>query len=211
MNLNDVFPRRNLPGDQAEEWGRVVEQRIQSLEFGTVRQGQLVSGENRASASSMEELSRQVRRLAEQRAQLEAAIRALPRTVQSTTQSSGFGLGGGWNTVLTASITVPAGMTQAKVLVVGSGQTVSNTTVGNVESSYRLILNGSASPQSPSPWFPGSGDFRSIITPSYGWNLGVSPGATLTAQFQIAPQDSSSWPPHGDSYAVLTLQATFTG
>lgn len=212
MNINDVFPRRNLPGPDAEQWGRVVEERIQNLEFGTVVQDQRVSGENRASASSLEELSRQLQRLADQRAQLEAAILALPRTVQSTTQTSWFGLAAGWNTILTSTITVPAGMTQAKILVIGSAQAVSTTTVGNVESNYRLNLSGVGnSPESPSPWFAGNGDFRSIITPSYGWNLTVTPGSTITASLQVDPYDASSWPPHGESYAVLTIQGTFTG
>lgn len=212
MNPNDVFPRRNLPGDDAEEWGRVVEDRIRALQYGTISQDQRISGENRASASSLQELSRQVQRLADQRDQLEAAIRALPRTLQVTTYAAGFGLGGGWNIPLTASLTVPAGMARAKILVVGSGQAVSTTTVGSVESGYRLALSGIGnSPSSPGPWFPGNGDFRTIMSPSYSWDIAVTPGSTLIAEFQILPFDASSYPPNSDTYAVLNMLATFTG
>lgn len=218
MNPNDVFPRRNLPGE-SEAWGRVVEDRIREVEYAALGQKTNLQSENRASSASLQEISRQIislqanqAALDANQAALDAAIRAVPRTLQSTQQNSGFGLGGGWNTVVTASVTVPSGMNTCRLLVIGSGQVVTNTTTQNVESSYRLnVLNVGTSPEAPGPWATGYGDFRTVLTPSYGWTFGVSGGQNVTAEFQVQPRDGGAYPPNGNSYAVLTLLATFSG
>lgn len=211
MNPNDVFPRRNLPGE-AEAWGRVVEERVRNVEYGLIGNRTGLQSENRASASSLQEISRQIVQLQANQAALDAAIKATPRTVQSTNQSSGYGLGGGWNTVVSTTVTVPAGMTQCKLLVVGSGQVVTATTTQNVENAYRVNVPGlGPAPAAPGPWTVGYGDFRTVLTPAYGWNFPVSPGQVITAEFQVVPYDETAYPPNGNSYAVITALATFTG
>ncbi len=211
MNPGDVFPRRNLPGE-AEEWGRKVEDRIRGLEVLSQGQQTNLQSENRSSASSLQELSRQILKLRANQEALDAALRAVPRTVQSTNQTSGFGLSGGWNTVVTASITVPENMYTCRLLVIGSGQVVTATTTQNVESSYRLNVPGvGISPEAPGPWATGYGDFRTVLTPSYGWTFNTSPGQVITAQFQVQPTDGGAYPSNNNSYAVLSALATFTG
>lgn len=218
MNPNDVFPRRNLPGE-AEEWGRKVEERIRNVEYGSLSQKSNIQSENRSSSSSLQELSRQLIQIRDtqvalqaNQAALDAAIRAVPRTIQSTAQNSGFGLGGGWNTVVYTEITAPPGMTNCKFLVIGSGQIVTNTTTQNVETSYKLNVPGvGESPSAPGPWATGYGDFRTVMTPSFSWSFGVSPGQTIRAEFQIAANTPAAYPGNGNSYAVISVLATFSG
>lgn len=211
MNPNDAFPRRNLPGD-AEDWGRKVEDRIRNLEYGYVGQKTNLQSENRSSSSSLQELARQIVQLNANQAALDAAIRAVPRTIQSTAQNAGFGLGSGWNTVVYTEITVPSGMTNCKLLVIGSGQVVTATTTQNVQTSYKVnVPNVGESPTAPGPWTTGYGDFRTVMTPSYSWSFGVTPGQTIRGEFQVAPNDSNAYPGNGNSYAVISLLATFSG
>jgi hypothetical protein len=211
MNPNDVFPRRNLPGE-SEAWGREVEDRIRNIEYGVLGQKTNLKSDNRALSSNMQEISRQLVQLRANQAALDAAVRAIPKTFQSTASTANFGLSSGWNTVASTSVTVPDGTNTARLLVIGSGQIVTTTTTGNVESVYRANIPGvGASPDAPGPWTTGYGDFRTVLTPSYGWTVSATPGQVITAEFQVNPEDASSYPPNGNTYAVITLLATFTG
>lgn len=211
MNPNDVFPRRNLPGD-ADAWGRVIEDNIRDLKRAFLGQKENVKSDNRATASTFQELSRQVVRIGEALEDVQAGLRAIPKPVQSLASEANFGLSGGWNTVASTSITVPEGVTFASIAAYGSGQVVSETTTSNVETQYRVVVPGiGAQPAAPGPWAVGYGDFRTILLPSYAWNASVTPGQVLTAQFQVQPEDASAYPPNSKSYAVITLRAIFTG
>lgn len=211
MNPNDVFPRRNLPGD-SDNWGREVENRIRDIEYASLGQKSNLSSDNRATASTFQELARQLVRLGENQDRLDAAIRAIPKPAQSLASEANFGLGAGWNTVASTSITVPEGVNFASIAAYGSGQVVSETTTQNVETNYRVVVPGiGEQPSAPGPWALGYGDFRTILLPSYAWNAAVTPGQVLTAQFQVQPTDPGAYPPNAKSYAVITLRATFTG
>lgn len=211
MNPKDVFPRRNLPGE-SEAWGREVESRIQDIEYAVLGQKSSLQSDNRATASTFQELARQLVRLKENQDRLDAAIRAIPKPAQSIGANANFGLSGGWNTVATTSITVPEGVNYASIAAYGSGQVVSETTTQNVETQYRVVVPGiGEQPAAPGPWAVGYGDFRTILLPSYAWNASVTPGQVLTAQFQVMPEDAGAYPPNAKSYAVITLRATFTG
>lgn len=212
MNPKDVFPRRNLPGD-AEVWGREVEERIQDLEYGVLGQGTNLKSDGRANAANFQELARQVFQLRDNQTRLDAAIRAVPKPAQSLDSAANFALGGGWNTVVSTSITVPAGVNYVRLAAYGSGQVVSTTTTQNVETQYRVVVPGiGEQPPAPGPWAVGYGDFRTILLPSYAWNASVTPGQVLTAQFQVQPTDPGAYStPNGNSYAIITLRATFTG
>lgn len=63
--MTDVFPRRNLPGD-SDVWGRGVETRVIGVEGAVESLGQLVQGQNRNTASSLEVLAGQIRALSGQ-------------------------------------------------------------------------------------------------------------------------------------------------
>lgn len=212
MNPNDVFPRRNLPGE-AEAWGRAVEDRIREVQYGVLGQQTNLKSENRATSSTQQELARQIVKLRENQERLDAAIRAIPKPAQSLASAANFSLGGGWNTVVSTSITVPEGVNFASLAAYGSGQVVSATTTQNVETLYRVVVPGvGEQPAAPGPWAVGYGDFRTILLPSYAWNTAVTPGQVLTAQFQVQPTDAGAYStPNPASYAVITLRATFTG
>lgn len=204
MNPNDVFPRRNLPG-AAEEWGRTVEDRIRDVENAAITNKQSTSGLNRTTASNLEELSRQLD-------DLQTFYNLIPKPAQASNEASGFGLSSGWNTVVQTTIPVPAGATTANLIVVGSGHLVSTTTTTTVASSSRLVLSGiGVSPTLPGAWFTGFGDYRSLLTPTYSWTCPVTPGGDVIVGFQILPSNSSAYGPNADSYAVLSVMATFTG
>lgn len=212
MNPKDVFPRRNLPGE-SEVWGRAIEEAIRGLEYGVQGQSTNLQSDNRANASNFQELARQVFQLRQNQTRLDAAIRAIPKSQQSLGSAANFSLGGGWNTVVSTSITVPDGANYARIAAYGSGQVVSTTTTQNVETQYRVVVPGiGEQPAAPGPWAVGYGDFRTILLPSYAWNAPVTPGQVLTAQFQVLPTDAGAYSsPNGNSYAIITLRATFTG
>lgn len=204
MNPNDIFPRRNLPGE-AEEWGRVIETRIVEIERAALATKGSVKGLNRTTASSLQELSRQV-------TDLEALYNSIPKPAQASNNTSGFALGGGWNNVLATSITVPEGVTTVDLIAIGSGHLVSNSTGSSVASSSRLSFAGvGESPSVQGAWFTGFGDYRTVMMPTYSWRASVTPGSTITVYFQINPSDPAAYGPNGNSYAVLSLLATFTG
>lgn len=203
MNPKDVFPRRNLPGN-AEEWGRTVESRIREMEYAALTNKQSASGLNRTTAAGLGELSRQV-------AELEDLYNAIPKPAQVSATTSGFGLSSGWNNVCSASLIVPAGSNWVDLMAIGSGHLVSTTTTTTVASSSRLSFAGvGVSPTIPGAWFTGFGDYRTVMVPNYSWRTSVTPGSTITVNFQVNPADSSAYGPNANSYAVLSLMATFT-
>lgn len=210
VNPNDVFPRRNLPGD-SEEWGRNVEDRIRSVEYATLGQKQGLSGVNRTSASTSQELSRQIVQLRGLYENLDALFRAIPKVRQASNSVSGFGMSPGWVNLITSTITVPEGSAQAVLQVNASGLLVSTTTTSLITSYSRVVIDGSASAEGPNPWYPGNGDFRSIMVPSGARTFNVTPGQSITVQFQALADDSTSYGYNSSSYAVLSTIATFTG
>lgn len=211
MNPEDVFPRRNLPGS-SEAWGREVENRIVGIENGVLGQKSSLQSDNRATASTFQELSRQIVKIEDALLQVQAGLRAIPKPAQSLDAAANFGLSAGWNTVVSTSLTVPEGANFASIAAYGSGQVVSETTTQNVETEYRVVVPGiGEQPAAPGPWALGYGDFRTILLPSYAWNATVTPGQVITAQFQVRPEDAGAYPSNAKSYAVMTLRVIFTG
>lgn len=203
MNPKDVFPRRNLPND-AEPWGREVETRIRNIEYELFNQELDLTGLNRSSASQSSSLARQIRRLQE-------LFALIPKPLMAATTVTGFGLSGGWTTVAQVTLTAPQAVSAVAVKVDASALLVSNSTSTNVETQYRLVLNGSAAPAQSGVFYAGTGEFRTIMAPSFAWQQSVAPGATITAQFQVLPTDAASYPANALNYAALTADATFTG
>jgi hypothetical protein len=86
MAVDDVYPRRNLPGS-AEEWGRTVESEVKDAQRSIIQISQDVQGQNRSTAASLEAIARQLdaiaaaqEALAEQQALLAAQQVALAST-----------------------------------------------------------------------------------------------------------------------------------
>ena len=59
MAVDDVYPRRNLPGT-AEDWGRALETDVVGTKKALEIVGQNIGAQNRATAASLPELSRQI-------------------------------------------------------------------------------------------------------------------------------------------------------
>jgi hypothetical protein len=204
MNPTDVFPRRNLPGE-AEEWGRKVEDRVRGVEFAASSGKQDTQSLNRTTASSLQELTRQLQ-------SLEDLYNFIPKPQQSSEEEVGFALAAGTNTVVTASLTVPKGASLVNLVAIGSGHLITTTTGGLVTTQSRLELVGhSASPWIMNGWYTGSGDFRTVMAPSYSWTATVTPETLITVNLQVYPDNAGMYGFHASNYAVLSLLGTFTG
>jgi len=59
MAVDDVYPRRNLPGT-SEDWGRALETDVVGTKKALEIVGQNIGAQNRATAASLQELSRQI-------------------------------------------------------------------------------------------------------------------------------------------------------
>ena len=108
--MSEVWPRRNL--GRGEHWGRVIEKRVDGLSEIALRQDQSRGGLGRFTASTAESLLQNAETLAK-------AINATPRYFAAASGSSGFGIGAGWITVASRTITNPGGYARAEVTATG--------------------------------------------------------------------------------------------
>lgn len=108
----EVFPRRNL--GRSDYWGRIVEDRIANAEktWGTTDQS--VAGSERGSAAALGELSRRSDELRE-------AVANLPVVRTAGVSNSGFAMGAGWNTLVSAVLPWD-GRDECNVVAMGSVQ-----------------------------------------------------------------------------------------
>lgn len=195
----DVFPRRNLP-DEAEEWGRKVEERIVALEgVGQVLGGK-AQGVNRTQASSLQDLAQQL-------ARLDALRKSIPRSAAITTSNYNFGLpSADWHTI--AETTLTGTGTGGSVTAVSSGTLISGPADSLIGTRFRLVLNN----VNPSPEFPGmytpQGAFYVPIIPSFSWNF---TGTSANVKLQCAPESAQPWPSGTGSHVALALYGSFYG
>lgn len=198
----DVFPRRNLgPG---EEWGREMETRVKGTENTLGSLALLLKGDNRTSASSLATLGRQIQ-------ELEDLYLSIPQVTQQTATSSGFGLVGGWQTVVSGSIPVPARMTKADVVLYGVVWMRAVLSATLIQGQSRVVIDGVAGPAfntSADAFDPGLG---ATNAPQYSRTITVSPGGTIPIMLQVNPADPASFPADEDNYGVLTALTSFTG
>lgn len=201
--MADVFPLRNLPTD-AEDWGRTVEDRIYQAENSLSGSRQSLSGMNRATSSTLENLAYQVQ-------QVQDLYDALPKVHQGTTSPTGFGVPatGVWNTI--ASVNIPLfSPGRFDVRADASGQLVSGGSSTLMTASYRLVATASsASPEVPGLFSSPSGTFVNNFKVNWGWVIPVTiETPTITISLQCKPDDGTSWPSGTGSYAVLTAFGT---
>lgn len=195
----DVFPRRNLP-DEAEEWGRKVEERIVALEGVGQILGGKAQGVNRTQASSLQDLAQQL-------ARLDALRKSIPRSAAITTSNFNFGLPTtGWNTI--AETTLTGSGTGGSVTAVSSGTLISGAAETLIGTRFRLVLNDvAASPEFPGMYTP-QGAFYVPVIPSYSWNF---TGTSANVKLQCSPEATQPWPGGTGSHVALALYGSFYG
>ena len=201
--MADVFPLRNLPTD-AEEWGRKVEERIYQAENRVASSGQSLSGLNRATGSTLDNLAYQI-------GEVQRLYDLIPVAYQRTSTQTGFSVPvtGAWSTIASTTLTLSkAGI--YSVTAVASGQLVSGGTPSLVDASYRLVANGSASSVIPGLAATPTGTWVNNFMATWGWVIPVTVGSPVTISLECNPADAAVWPGGTGSYAVLSTFGTFT-
>ena len=201
----DVFPRRNLP-PEAEEWGRTVEDRVYQAENRSATSDQSLSGLNRSSAATLENLAEQINRV-------EALYRAIPKATQQTKVETNFAVPGTgtWNTIASVSFTYPEPGTLS-LSAIASGQLISPSTSTLMGCNYRIVATGlPPSHVAPGLYATPGGTWVNNFMLSWGWAIPISGSSAVTVSLQANPQDGASWGGGTGSYAVLSVFGTFTG
>lgn len=199
----DVFPRRNLGA--GEEWGREMEKRVVGTENALGTLSQVLSGGNRTSASSLGDLGRQIQELQE-------LYESIPKVVQNTATSSGFGLVGNWQTVCSGTVEVPEGVSRAEVALFGVVWMKANLGAQTLIQAWsRVVIAGTAGPAfvtAADAFDPGLGATNG---PQFSREFAVTPGGSFSIALQVSPANAAAFPAHGDNYAVITALSSFTG
>ena len=201
--MPDVFPLRNLPTD-AEEWGRTVEDRIYQAENALSGSKQSLAGLNRATGSTLENLAFQVQ-------EVQRLYEAIPVATQRTSTASNFAVPttAGWNNITAVTMGFPrAG--NLSLNAVASGQLVSGGSSTLMTATYRIVANSSASPAIPGLFASPSGTFVNNFMTTWGWNIAIADGATVTLTLQCRPDDGASWPSGTGSSATLVAYGVFS-
>ena len=202
--MTDVFPLRNLP-PEAEEWGRTVEDRIIQAENRNATAGQSLSGLNRSSSSTLDNLAFQV-------SEVNRLYRSLPIGVQVTSSNTNFAVPAStpaWNTIAVTTLSPPAPGTY-QITSVASGQLRSGGASTLATADYRLITNsGQSSPVVAGLWASPTGVFVNNFLVNWGWTLPATEGTPITIYLQSSPGDGAMWPAGTGSYAVITTYGTF--
>lgn len=191
------FPRSRAPREQAE-WIRDVENRIIALETGGARNSQDNLNANKSQNSTMERQGR--------------TIREMPYVATSFDSTTGFGLGSGWNTVASLSVTVPESKTLLDIVAIGGAAAVDMTSNGLTICQARIVIAGAASPTFSPAKDSGVTAVNNILTPNFGREaLAVTPGASIAVTLQLSPLNPSAFPSSPGNYATLTAIAAFSG
>ncbi|MCK9599441.1 MAG: hypothetical protein M0R06_10400 [Sphaerochaeta sp.] len=191
INPEDSFPRRNLP-DEAEKWGRSMEDRVVALEKAVLADRSSILGTNRNVASSLSNMTETISSLL---TVLPIEAMATGFTVPSETSAS----------VLTETITVPEGFTTVSVMVV-SRVAARNTSVSSSYLYGKVMINGSGT----GLWsglFTAPGTFG-ITYPAYVTALtGLTPGSDLTVD--IYAKADPSWESDAANVVQMSALAVF--
>lgn len=193
----DVFPRRNLP-NEAEPWGRRVEDEVNALDnrIGTLEQ--FSRGQNRNTASSLEMMSRQ--------------INALPITAVFGERETGFSVGSSYTNKV--SLTIPAMTERIATVFLSAEAGVEETDDFDVTDIFmRIIVNSEAQPDVYMPFAgfgftPGGGN-RSLGTTTYSVSSPV--GDPTTIDLQVRSVNPSMTPARGANYATIYAMVSYSG
>lgn len=165
MSVRDVFPRRNLPGD-AEQWGRTVEDRIESGEDSDVQLEQRINNMGRATAGQLSVMSRQITELFEGRRSFTGTAEDVQYTYNATSGSRLIG---------TVPITVSSpmgGARAANLFFTYAGRKLAGN-ISGFDVWVEVLYNDSTVWRSPSRMWVGP---SASIPP--GWDEGVLNGST---------------------------------
>jgi len=208
VNIFDTFPRRNLPAE-AEPWGRFAEEKVYALENAITTNGQSADGLNRNTASTLQDLGKQLEKLDAQVQRLNDLYGQLPKAFQATQNRTNFAVGAsGWQNIASVSFTAPdTGKFTIGADAVGRLQTASTTT--NVEVTYRLIAKTTASPTIAGIFWSPEGEFQNTFSLSWGWEIPVIQGESVAVAIQANPTNPATWPAHPATYATIQSNATF--
>lgn len=218
--MDDVFPRRNLPGN-ADVWGREVETRIDTVSQGIQTLRQSSQAQNRSNASSLEVLAAQVRAVEAAQADIVAAQDAITATQNSIIATQNFlstqtvysakgtednytGTPGGtvwmaFNTTYDCSVSVTTG-SAGRLLIQASANLMAG---GGVNTLMGIEVVGEVGPSVPST-------FTSYVTQSVAGvtRIAVFSGAantTYTVRIRRGVQGSTAG---AAVWAVQTLAVT---
>ena len=202
MAVDDVYPRRNLPGT-AEDWGRALETDVVGAKKALEIVGQNIGAQNRAIAASLQELSRQ--------------IVSLPVTLaDSNTVSPISSTTLAWVTKATVNLTVPKNKTSC-VLFAGASLALLDTVTGGIAAPpYARILVESTTALPISNGVPatkdaGASNVNNVVSFSGTHSLSVTPGDTVTVELQVRVYHASAYGTASSSnFATLAVQATFS-
>lgn len=170
INPNDVPPRRNLP-DDAEPWGRSMEDRIIALEKGYWSLFGSVQGANRFTASSGATMGSQISSIAD-------LVYAIGNPISIQSQPGYYDILVGNDEVvntthydlMTHTIAVPSGFTKAIVLLVANVGVSGTATAGDLMQYYATLTTewGTGTvldSPAPSPIVADSGSkLRGVVT-----------------------------------------------
>jgi len=209
MAVDDVYPRRNLPGT-SEDWGRALETDVVGTKKALEIVGQNIGAQNRATAASLQELSRQIVSLYE-------TIDSIPVTVaDSDTVSPISSTTLAWVTKATVNLTVPENKTSC-VLFAGASLALLDTVTGGIAAPpYARILVESTTalpiPNGvPATKDAGASNVNNVVSFSGTHSLSVTPGDTVTVELQVQVYHASAYGTASSSnFATLAVQATFS-
>lgn len=205
--MSDTAPVRNLP-DQAEPWGRYIESAVSNLRSAIDLLAQKTGNSNGALNTSYDSLASQLKSLVtiDELATETYALRTLPAV--SSSSASNFSLSTSYATVVSTSVTVPAGFTRA--LVSGyAGITGSTGSTGGDRFYGRTNIAGASGPEIIQPQGVSPAIFASIA-PSHTASLsGLSAGSLITvsadARLQVGPNNSLYQPYNTAAISVSAL------
>ena len=202
MAVDDVYPRRNLPGT-AEDWGRALETDVVGTKKALEIVGQNIGAQNRATAASLQELSRQIVSIPVTLADSDTVS-----PISSTTLA--------WVTKATVNLTVPENKTSC-VLFAGASLALLDTVTGGVAAPpYARILVESTTALPISNGVPatkdaGASNVNNVVSFSGTHSLSVTPGDTVTVELQVQVYHASAYGTASSSnFATLAVQATFS-
>lgn len=199
MAVNDVFPRRNLPGE-AEEWGRTVESRIVGVESLSERTQQSLLGLNRSTASSLQDLA--------------ITISSIPITLTGFAREDGRGLSGGaWN--LSTVINVPTGKNRVHVMSSVNAQFLDMTS-GGAAVAYAQIEHNIGGLTDLAPKVSASKDHgasvvNNVLNASYVTGMDIAPGnPVIGSTVYFTSTNNVPYTNQAANFAVLNVLAIFS-
>lgn len=149
------------------------------------------------------EKDRTVRRLGE-------TVAALPIPGLELDSSAGFAVTGDWVTRASATLTVPAGRTLARVMGIANAEALDDLTGGVTNTRLRILIGGVASREFSASKDAGASKVLNVLAGTHQRVWAVTPGSTITVAVQLIAWNPAAYPPSPQNWAQISAQATFT-